>query len=133
MNHPLPNASDFYPGVPRSIEAIIAKATAKRPEDRFQDCVSFLDALKDEEFGENTEGKLEEVEATLLPTPTPVSAPLPEANPVSTRPPTDLPSPHRVPSPLPHRFQRLCLNSCLRTLRSGSANGAGFGRWFYFC
>ncbi len=99
VNHPLPNASDFYPGVPKSIEAIIAKATAKRPEDRFQDCVAFLEALQDEEFGENSEKKVEEVKATPLPEAKPVSIPLPTLIPVSTPVSTPLPALTPVSTP----------------------------------
>lgn len=100
VNHPLPNASEFYPGVPKSIEAIIAKSTAKRPEDRFQDCVAFLKALQDEEFGDNSEKKVEEVEAAPLPEAKPVSAPLPTPAPVSAPSPRSAPDSAPVSAPL---------------------------------
>ncbi len=113
VNHPLPNASEFYPGVPKSIESIIAKATAKRPEDRFQDCVAFLKALQDEEFGDNSEKKVEEVEAAPLPEAKPVSPPLPAPAPVSAPTPTPIspeltpssePAPAPVSAPLPQQL-----------------------------
>ncbi|MEY3444128.1 MAG: hypothetical protein RLZZ519_2409 [Bacteroidota bacterium] len=105
VNHPLPAASEFYPGVPASIEAAIAKATAKRPEDRFQDCVAFLKALKDEEFGDNSEEKEEEVEATPLPEPIPVSTPLPTPTQISPElTPSSEPGLAPVSAPLPQQL-----------------------------
>jgi tRNA A-37 threonylcarbamoyl transferase component Bud32 len=46
VNHPLPSPTDFYPGVTPGIEAIIYKATAKNPAERYQDCQEFFDALQ---------------------------------------------------------------------------------------
>lgn len=46
VNHPLPAPTDFYPGVTPGIEAIIYKATAKNPADRYQDCQEFYNALQ---------------------------------------------------------------------------------------
>jgi serine/threonine protein kinase len=49
VNHPLPAASAFYPGVTAGMEAIIARATAKVPDQRFQDCRAFLEAVRSSE------------------------------------------------------------------------------------
>ena len=43
---PLPSANATYPGVPAALDLIIAKATAKKKEDRFQTCREFLSFLK---------------------------------------------------------------------------------------
>ena len=43
---PLPFANATYPGVPAALDLIIAKATAKKKEDRFQTCREFLSFLK---------------------------------------------------------------------------------------
>lgn len=47
VNDPLPRANSLYPAVSSHMQALIDKATAKRPEDRFQDCRAFLEALLD--------------------------------------------------------------------------------------
>jgi serine/threonine protein kinase len=49
VNHPLPAASAFYPGVTPGMEAIIARATAKLPGQRFQTCQEFLHAIRTNE------------------------------------------------------------------------------------
>ena len=43
---PLPSANATYPGVPAALDLIIAKATAKMKEDRFQTCREFSSFLK---------------------------------------------------------------------------------------
>ena len=45
VNHPLPPASAVYPAVSPGLETIIAKATAKLPQDRYQNCEAFLEDL----------------------------------------------------------------------------------------
>jgi serine/threonine protein kinase len=45
VNESLPLARTFYPGVSDRMQAIIDKATAKNPEDRFRDCDDFKEAL----------------------------------------------------------------------------------------
>jgi serine/threonine protein kinase len=44
VSDPLPPAASIYPGVSEKVEKMIAKATAKKPEDRFQSCKEFLTA-----------------------------------------------------------------------------------------
>ena len=46
VNEPLPKASSIYPGVSERMEEIIAKATAKDPKDRYQNCDEFIKALE---------------------------------------------------------------------------------------
>lgn len=46
VNDDLPPASAIYPGVTPAIEGLIAKATAKSPADRYQNCAEFLAALR---------------------------------------------------------------------------------------
>ncbi len=45
VNEPLPRAASFYPAVSAEMQALIDKATAKKPQDRFQNCADFLAAL----------------------------------------------------------------------------------------
>jgi serine/threonine protein kinase len=42
LHEPLPNASAIYPAVPGNIDLLVAKATCKDPEQRFQSCEDFL-------------------------------------------------------------------------------------------
>ena len=48
VNDPLPKASSIYPGVSEKFEAIIAKATAKEPIQRFGSCEEMLKSLSGE-------------------------------------------------------------------------------------
>jgi serine/threonine protein kinase len=45
LNQPLPRASSVYPAVSARMQALIDKATGKRPEDRFQNCRLFWEAV----------------------------------------------------------------------------------------
>ncbi|GAB4397029.1 MAG: hypothetical protein OHK0053_12530 [Microscillaceae bacterium] len=45
LNEPLPRMQAFYPSVGAHLQALVDKATAKRPEDRFQSCEAFKSAL----------------------------------------------------------------------------------------
>jgi tRNA A-37 threonylcarbamoyl transferase component Bud32 len=49
VEEPLPDAKQFYVGVSQRIEQIIKKATAKNPEDRYEDCEEFKNALLNKE------------------------------------------------------------------------------------
>lgn len=49
VNHPLPQASLFYPNVSAHAQQILERATAKNPMERFQNCDEFRNAL----IGEN--------------------------------------------------------------------------------
>ena len=42
---PLPFASSYYPNVPTKLDEVILKATAKKLEDRYQNCDEFLDQI----------------------------------------------------------------------------------------
>ena len=46
---PLPNASSLYPGVPVFLDKVILKATAKKKEERFQNCDEFSGYLSKRE------------------------------------------------------------------------------------
>lgn len=48
VKSPLPRAKDFYPNVSDKMQSIIDKATSKEPENRFQSCEEFAEALKGE-------------------------------------------------------------------------------------
>jgi serine/threonine protein kinase len=50
VNEPLPLAKSFYPNISGHIQSIIDKATAKNPNDRFQDCQEFKNALQGSGF-----------------------------------------------------------------------------------
>lgn len=56
VNHPLPRASEMYPGVTADIEGLIAKATAKELAARFQSCGEFREALMREPGKESVSG-----------------------------------------------------------------------------
>jgi serine/threonine-protein kinase len=43
---PVPRARDTNPAIPAELDAVVAKALARKPEDRFQDCAEFGDALE---------------------------------------------------------------------------------------
>ncbi|WP_238423603.1 serine/threonine-protein kinase, partial [Gordonia sp. 'Campus'] len=45
LKEPVPRISDLVPAVPPAADAVIAKAMAKRPDDRFASCREFADAL----------------------------------------------------------------------------------------
>jgi hypothetical protein len=45
VQNPVPRLSEARPGLPTSLDALLLKALAKAPEDRFADANSFLDAL----------------------------------------------------------------------------------------
>ncbi len=47
VHNPLPRANTFYPNVSQIMQAIIDKATAKNPDERFQSCAEFKQALLD--------------------------------------------------------------------------------------
>lgn len=87
VNHPLPSPTDFYPGVTPGIVALIDKATAKRPADRFQDCQEFLNAL-------HAVGKEAPAIAASIQTPAPevkpAAKPVTQAAPVAETPATPL-------------------------------------------
>ena len=46
VNDPLPSPRKINPRVPEEISQIIIKATAKKPQDRYQSCVEFAEALR---------------------------------------------------------------------------------------
>jgi serine/threonine protein kinase len=50
VQEPLPAAKSFYPAVSDRMQAIIHKATAKDPKDRFQSCEEFKIALNQSDF-----------------------------------------------------------------------------------
>ncbi len=51
LNQPLPRAAAVYPAVSARMQALIDKATAKRPEDRFQNCRVFWEAVVNPNVG----------------------------------------------------------------------------------
>lgn len=53
INEPLPRASDYYPAISRHMENVIAKATEKDPNYRFQTCEEFIAALSNLYFNQN--------------------------------------------------------------------------------
>lgn len=53
ISEPLPLASDIYPAVSRHMENVIATATSKLPQDRFQTCEEFALAIEDVYFNSN--------------------------------------------------------------------------------
>ncbi|SFB78162.1 Serine/threonine protein kinase [Flexibacter flexilis DSM 6793] len=45
VNEPLPRLSAYYTDIPSELQRIIDKATAKSPQNRYQDCYEFAEAL----------------------------------------------------------------------------------------
>jgi tRNA A-37 threonylcarbamoyl transferase component Bud32 len=45
VNHPLPRAASFYPMVSPHMQYLIDKATAKSPQQRFQNCAEFFETM----------------------------------------------------------------------------------------
>ena len=50
VNDPLPDPASIYPGASKHLAQVIAKATQKNVEDRFQSCEEFKKALNDTAF-----------------------------------------------------------------------------------
>jgi serine/threonine protein kinase len=50
INEPLPPAGTIYPAITRHMENVIAKATAKDPDKRFQSCDEFIKAIDSVNF-----------------------------------------------------------------------------------
>ena len=46
MNDPIPNVRQFRPDVPRELDAMVARALARSPADRFESCETMLYALE---------------------------------------------------------------------------------------
>ncbi len=53
----LPDPRTIYPGISEHMCHVIQKATAKKPEDRFQTCAAFIKGLKKDDFALSTEVK----------------------------------------------------------------------------
>ena len=87
VNHALPSPVDFYPGVTPGIVALIEKATAKHPADRFQDCQEFLNALQ--ALGKEAPA-IDPAAQTSTPEVKPVAKPVTQAAPVAETPASPL-------------------------------------------
>jgi serine/threonine protein kinase len=108
VNEELPSASSIYPGVTPAIEALIRKATAKKPTDRFQNCREFLVALRGKVNTPTTKHTIHDpVPPVVVATPSPpprdntttvIAEPVGQAAP-SPRPPVDGP-PRKKRTPL---------------------------------
>ncbi|NJL14774.1 MAG: serine/threonine protein kinase [Microscillaceae bacterium] len=72
LNEPLPRMQDFYPRIGTHLQALVDKATAKRPEDRFQSCEEFKSALLSLK---GVSPSMPQVAQTLFPTATTPPAP----------------------------------------------------------
>ncbi len=62
----LPDPRTIYPGISEHMCHVIQKATAKKPEDRFQTCAAFIKGLKKDDFALSTEVK-NDVLAPVIP------------------------------------------------------------------
>jgi serine/threonine protein kinase len=67
VNEPLPEAKNFYPNISGHIQAVIHKATAKNPDDRFQDCQEFKNALQNIGFSALNQTRAVPRPATVVP------------------------------------------------------------------
>jgi serine/threonine protein kinase len=67
VNEPLPEAKNFYPNISDRIQRVIHKATAKNPDDRFQDCQEFKNALQDVGFSSLDQTRAVPRSATVVP------------------------------------------------------------------
>ena len=111
FNQPLPSARNINPHVPEAVERIIATATAKRPEERYQTCAEFSEALQTSQaFIEYQDEKIATPPArqtgSLSQTPPARRTPTP-IHPL-TPPPSQTPTPS---SPTPSAQKTIALNS----------------------
>ncbi len=72
VNEPLPSAKKINARVPEAIELIIDKATAKKPEERYQTCAEFADALRKAQLSTEIKTEVLDSPSVLSPTPQPV-------------------------------------------------------------
>ena len=91
VNDPLPDPASIYPGASKHLAQVIAKATQKNVEDRFQSCEEFKKALNDTAFQTVIkEPATTEAHKTQIKEPTPTEAPktqIKEPTPTSSTPP----------------------------------------------
>ncbi|MFE3193363.1 serine/threonine-protein kinase [Nocardia sp. NPDC059240] len=125
LNQPVPPVSTLRPGLPQSLDAVLARALAKYPDGRFDSCTDFANAARQ---------ALENPAATTRVIPhspfaAPVSAPAaPLPPPPSTRPATaaytrqapaptvSAPRPTARPVPPPRPRKKKRLRGCLLTV-----------------
>ncbi len=101
LHQPLPRANSVYPAVSTRMQQLIDKATSKRPEDRFQNCRMFWEAV------------VNPVKAVSL---VPQSVALPSnGNSFAPHPPVSQPNPNRpIPPPnLPRKRMHWALKLLL--------------------
>jgi serine/threonine protein kinase len=92
MTEPVPSARALAPDVPEQLDAIIAKAMAKRPEDRYRSAVDLAAVLEQAAFALGGHGSDPAIAPTVAaPAPAPAPAPPPEPAPTAASPtvPTD--------------------------------------------
>ena len=91
VNDPLPDPASIYPGVSEHLAQVIAKATQKNVEDRFQSCEEFKKALNDTAFKTDLKvSAVTEPSKTQVKEPAKTEAPktkIKEPSPSSTTPP----------------------------------------------
>ena len=75
INQPLPSARQLNPHVSKEIDLIIAKATAKAPQARFQTCAGFATALEATQPPATATPEPGAEQQQVAPTPTPVPLP----------------------------------------------------------
>jgi serine/threonine-protein kinase len=92
VNEPLPSAREVNPRTPEAIEMIIAQATAKLPDERYQTCAEFAAALQVSQVSIGLD--IEELPASRKQT-GPLSPPAPRT-----------PSPPPIPSTAPTLLER---------------------------
>ncbi len=99
LNTDAPLPSQISVTAPTSFDAVVRKAMAKRPEERFADAAAFANAIRDAAAGRGsiTGSQEPDEEATLVASPR-AAAPAPA---VAAAPPADRGRPQAVPRPLP--------------------------------
>jgi hypothetical protein len=124
LNVAPPRPSELSVTAPESLDMVVAKAMAKRPEQRFATAAEFAQALRAALQGQAFASETTDTEATMVSAPAP-AAPAP-ARPAATPPPATPPAPTVVPAGASRSLAPLVAGAAIAVL------AAGAGGWYWF-